>query len=218
VQESASLVNFGIDLMKRASTSFSSSARNAAALFRTGLQISLLAMRPLRPKNFQSLQLGRHLVKRGEEWWISIDRSEVKNRQSIDVPFPPILVEYLELYLVKFRPALAGGDMYLWISLRRRPQSARSIAHYIGRHTRKRYGRALNPHLFRDCAATSVAIHDSRSVGIIAPLLGHVGDKTARRHYNQARCLDASRRQAAAISTLRSQILRRRRSDRKRGA
>jgi integrase len=219
-QESASLVSFGIELMDRASAGASAPAWTAATLFRTGLQISLLAMRPLRPKNFQSLQLGLHLIKRGDVWWMSIDKSEIKNRQSVDVPFPTDLVEYLELYLAKFRPVLAGEDLrggHLWISLRRRPQSAKSIAHNIGRHTRERYGRALNPHLFRDCAATSVAIHDSRNVGIIAPLLGHVGDKTARRHYNQARCLDASRRQAAAVLTLRSQLIRRPRSYRKRG-
>ena len=59
--------------------------------------------------------------------------------------------------------------------------------------TRAGLGRAINPHLFRDCATTSVAIDDPKHVGIASRLLGHRTHATTERYYNQARTIEASR-------------------------
>lgn len=210
LQDAASLVDFGVEVMQEAVDAAALRSEIALARqFRNGLQIALLALRPLRIKNFRALRLGQHLLKRGSEWWISIDGTEVKNRQPIDVPFPPMIVKYLEAYLAKYRSALAGGELCdgsLWISGRKQPQSSKSIAFNIGRHTKARFGQPLSPHLFRDSAATSIAIHDPENVGIIAAILGHTNLATAQRHYNQAKCIDAGRRQAATISAMRSKL------------
>ena len=53
-------------------------------------------------------------------------------------------------------------------------------------------GRAINPHLFRDCAATSIAIDDPGHVGIACRLLGHRAASTTERYYNHARGVEAS--------------------------
>ncbi len=53
--------------------------------------------------------------------------------------------------------------------------------------------RPINPHLFRDCAATSIAIDDPVHVGIAARVLGHRTGSTTERFYNQARSIEASR-------------------------
>jgi integrase/recombinase XerD len=52
--------------------------------------------------------------------------------------------------------------------------------------TREGLGHAVNPHLFRDRAATSVVIHDPAHVGI-SRLPGHRSGSIPERYYNQAR-------------------------------
>jgi integrase/recombinase XerD len=71
--------------------------------------------------------------------------------------------------------------------------SANGIYNRITRLTLKNLGRSVNPHLFRDCAATSLAIEDPRHVRIAANLLGHRRFRTTERFYNQANNIEASR-------------------------
>jgi hypothetical protein len=52
--------------------------------------------------------------------------------------------------------------------------------------TREGLGHAINPHLFRDCAAPSVVIHDPAHVGIAYRLPGHRRGSTTERYYHQA--------------------------------
>jgi integrase len=49
----------------------------------------------------------------------------------------------------------------------------------------------MNPHLFRDAAATTLAIHDPQHVRIAAPLLGHRTFATTERYYQQATAMEA---------------------------
>jgi hypothetical protein len=67
-------------------------------------------------------------------------------------------------------------------------------------------GRAINPHLFRDCVATSIAIEDPRHIGIAWRLLGHRTPSTTEMYYNQARSVEASRRLQGYLLSLRSRI------------
>jgi integrase len=59
--------------------------------------------------------------------------------------------------------------------------------------TNDHFGIAINPHLFRDAAATTLAIADPAHVRIAAPLLGHRTFATTERHYRQARAFEAHR-------------------------
>jgi integrase/recombinase XerD len=59
--------------------------------------------------------------------------------------------------------------------------------------THEGLGQAINPHLFRDAAATSIAIDDPAHIGIASRLLGHRSGSTTERYYNQARSVEASR-------------------------
>jgi integrase len=69
----------------------------------------------------------------------------------------------------------------------------------IRRHTQKAFGAAINPHLFRDAAATTLAIADPAHVRVAAPLLGHRTFTTTERFYQQARSFDAHRAYVDAI-------------------
>jgi integrase/recombinase XerD len=59
--------------------------------------------------------------------------------------------------------------------------------------TKQHFGVALNPHLFRDAAATTLAIADPAHVRLAAPLLGHRTFTTTERYYQQARAQEAHR-------------------------
>ena len=57
--------------------------------------------------------------------------------------------------------------------------------------TKDQFGVAMNPHLFRDAAATTMAIADPANVRLAAPLLGHRTFTTTEKYYRQARAQDA---------------------------
>jgi integrase/recombinase XerD len=147
------------------------------------------------------LALGRKLVFRGTHWWIEFLPPDTKTREPIEVPWPEPLVAPLEAYLARHRGVLAqlrGGSMRsvgdaLWISRHGLPLSKEMIYGCIRNRTFKDLGRAINPHLFRDCVATSIAIEDPRHVHIASCLLGHRKISTAEQYYNQARAIEASR-------------------------
>ena len=74
-----------------------------------------------------------------------------------------------------------------------------TIYNSIRMHTEKAFGRAVNPHLFRDAAATTLAIADPAHVRIAAPLLGHRTFTTTERYYQQAQSFDAHRAYVDAL-------------------
>jgi integrase/recombinase XerD len=69
----------------------------------------------------------------------------------------------------------------------------------VCKRTRDAFGVAVNPHLFRDAAATTLAIADPGNVRVAAPLLGHRTFATTERYYQQAKSLQAHRQYIAAL-------------------
>jgi hypothetical protein len=107
----------------------------------------------------------------------------------------------MKLYLARHRHVLANmrgesprpvGDA-LWVSSKGSPMTSKGIYWCITKRTREAFGHSISPHLFRDCAATSIAIDDPRHVGIAAPLLGHRSASTTEKYYNQAGSIEAAR-------------------------
>jgi integrase/recombinase XerD len=203
------LFDLGVGLMTDAERENSAGTR--AAAFRDGLMIALLAARPLRLRNLAGLDLDRTLVSRGSQWWIEFSPSETKTEELIELPWPEILVTPLETYLGHHRGVLAqmrGGSTpsvggALWISGHGSPMNRQTIYNRITARTLEVFGRAINPHLFRDCAATSIAIDDPDHVRVASPLLGHRTLSTTERYYNQARSIEASRLMQHILLSLR---------------
>ena len=77
--------------------------------------------------------------------------------------------------------------------------SAMQIYNRIRKHTREAFGSAINPHLFRDAAATTLAIADPENIRVAAPLLGHRTFTTTERYYQQAKSFEAHRQYIAAL-------------------
>jgi len=70
----AKLIRFGIELMTSADEPKSGTALQRAIRFRDGLIIAVLAARPLRRGNFTAIEIGRHLVREGERFWLRFRR------------------------------------------------------------------------------------------------------------------------------------------------
>jgi integrase len=104
-----------------------------------------------------------------------------------------------------------GGQPRYGLQLPRK--RLRSIPQRVSPHslwyerTRAAFGRPINPHLFRDAAATTTAIHDPLHVRLVAPLLGHRTFSTTERHYMHAQSLEAHREFVATLTQLRQQLL-----------
>ena len=160
------------------------------------------------------IRCGKHLVQRHGSWWLLFSADETKTKKPLECPFPAELVEALDRYLGVYRPILLtqGGQQSpapidaLWVSRDGTALGIGTIAHHIKRHTRAEFGAAINPHLFRDGAATAIAIADPEHVGTIATVLGHSTLATSERHYNQARGIEAGRRYHDTIEQLRNRV------------
>ncbi|WP_460452371.1 tyrosine-type recombinase/integrase [Alsobacter sp. SYSU BS001988] len=177
-----------------------------AVLFRDGLIITFLALRPLRRKNLAGLTLGRSLLKTGEGWLVSIPSEETKNGDPIEAPWPEVLREPLDQYLAVHRPVLVAlknrrsapvGDA-LWVSRHSSPMTQMAIYWQVRDRTTEALGKAVNPHLFRDAAAT-LAVLDPERVRSASALLGHRTSATTERFYQQAQSLQAHRRFVAVV-------------------
>src|SRR5262249_20676438 len=90
-------------------------------------------------------------------------------------------------------------DNALWVSSHGSPMTEMAICDRIRRHTQLAFGAAINPHLFRDTAATTLAIPAPAHVRVAAPRLRQRTFTTTERFYQQAKSFDAQRVYVNAI-------------------
>jgi integrase len=204
------LLQLGQALMDEAATT--RGAYFAAARYRDGLMVALLALLPLRRRNLMQLRLGKELRQRAGRWVIAIPGEQVKNHQPIAMPLPDALAPALEGYLARHRPVLlARGSAQasntltsaLWLNTGGTPLADAQAWKIITTHTRQRLGVAVNPHLFRDCAASFLGDVDPEQVRLAAPLLGHASFATTERHYILANARQALRQHQEALEARR---------------
>ena len=220
------LAALGERLMEEAETAPDWSARRQAVLFRDGLIIALLAYRPLRLKNLAMMRLGRHLTKVSGCWQILFAADETKSRVPYEAMVPWALRPGLERYLEVHRPVLMRGERAdgrahdppinprldaVWVSEVGTQLEASALGRRIVDRTRDAFGRSVSPHMFRDCAATSIAVDNPKHIGDASLVLGHAGHTMTEKHYNHARSLEASRRHAEGLARLRKALNVRRR-------
>ncbi len=215
------LLALGIELITTADDPESGTRLQRACRYRDGLMIALLAARPLRRCNFAAIALNRHLIREGDAYWLRFEGSETKTGEAIEATFPQVLVPRLETYLSEHRPSLLSRDGQwkrvarpsgqpdhgLWISARGFAMSEMAIYLRICAATGARFEKVINPHLFRDSAATSIAIEDPEHV-LIVRVPGHSSLQTAERYYTHAKTLEASRRYQRHILELRRNLRR----------
>jgi integrase len=174
----------------------------------------LLSLRPLRPKNLAALTLDQHLEKIGDTWVVHIAPEETKTATPLEFPWPELLVPALQAWLGRWRPVLCSrtgrwardAGKALWISCDGSRMTKRGIYERVARVTHDAFGVAINPHLFRDIAATTIAYADPERVRIAAQLLGHRRFATTEHYYLQVSMVAANRRRQASLLRLRHRL------------
>ncbi|MEQ8397560.1 hypothetical protein [Thalassobaculum sp.] len=207
---SADLYQYGQELMDQAAKRVDAPVHGALQ-YRNGLIISFLAAHPIRRGNLSNLVLGQTIVRRGSRYRFSFEPSATKSRRVLEQTLIEDLTERFDVYLATVRPrlrdrAIGPDSRSLWIGMDGTTLDAGGLYAVIQLWTGRRYARALYPHLFRDCASTSVAIEDPEHIGIAKSVLGHTTLATSQKHYNMANGLSASRRFGASIAALKRRL------------
>jgi integrase len=97
---------------------------------------------------------------------------------------------------------VAAGQR-LWVTGDGTPCTAAALQKLLEKRTRARFERVINTHLFRDCAATSIATDDPEHVMVAARLLGHAMLRTTERHYVAADTRAALERHHGLVRAIR---------------
>jgi integrase/recombinase XerD len=176
-----------------------------AVRFRDGMMIALVAFIPIRPKNLAALEIGRHLVREGDGWFVIIPCEETKTRTPIEFAIPELLESYLAIYLDIVRPRLLRHPTCsaLWVNARGEALAYAAIGDAICRHSMSRLGFRITPHDARDAAATTWALLAPDRIGVARDLLGHSDLRTTIKHYNRAKGIEASRAYSQVIAGIR---------------
>jgi len=203
-----SLYQAGIRLMDQAEKVRPYRPLHDSVHFRDGLMIAFLAATLVRLRNFSGIRIGRHLIRLPEGYLLFIPAEEVKNKLPIETLLPDELTPYIYRYLDHHRPRLLPNRLsdLLWISAEGQVMAAHNVGMRITRVTKRLLGVAISPHLFRHCAATSIATDSPRMARMTRALLVHTSNATGEKHYNRANMLDAGRRHAAVLADLRTSL------------
>jgi len=201
------LLRLGFALMATGRRDLDIGLRHGARIFRDGLMICALVMRPVRRRNFAELEIGRTLIV--EPGNICAAFRKTKTGVPIEFAYPEFLQAEFAFYLTKARPVLlscaaVSDSAMLWIGRCGRPMDRNQVGRRIGAVTKRHLGRRVSPHLFRDCVATHIAIFDSTHIGIVKEILGHKTLAASEKHYNHADSFHAASRMRDLVARMRT--------------
>jgi integrase/recombinase XerD len=203
---SRQLLDLGQQLMDETALTRGTRIRMADAVrYRDGLIIALLAFMPLRRKNLAALEIDRHLIQEGKDWFVIIPAEETKTSVSIEFHVHEFLHPYLAAYLDVVRPRMLrdATRKALWVSPKGGALSYSAFWDIITRNTESRLGIHVAPHDVRDAAATTWALEAPDQIRVASDLLGHGDQRTTTKHYNRAKGIGVSRGHAAVIAAMR---------------
>lgn len=183
--------------MAEAEGSTALSVLGKARRFRDGLMVAMLAIHPIRLKNFASFEIGRNLVSINGAWWITLSSAETKENRPDERRIDETIAPALGKYLSKYRPALArkdGQSRALWLSSNTgQPMTYHAVAAAVERTTRATVGVGISPHMFRTSAASSAAVYADHNPHLGSALLHHRDKRVTEEHYNRASSLSAAK-------------------------
>jgi integrase len=190
------LVEAGLTLSVEA-LEFPKSDVASAVGVRNGLMIALLALCPIRAKNFAALEIGTTFKMVHGRWWIDLPAIATKNRRPDKRRVPEGLNRYIEIYLTQARPVLlrsGSATNALWISSKTsRPISRVGFCNLISKITLETLGVSVSPHLCRTAAASTAATYGGNTPHLASALLNHTDPRITEEHYNRASSISASK-------------------------
>jgi hypothetical protein len=156
------IVKAGLEMIEVAEASAKMPLDRAVGV-RNGLIMALLALHPIRIKNFAALRIGDTFVKVGHRWWLHTPSQDTKTGGIDERKAPAFMTERVNNYIEGHRRLLCRGrteDRGLWIAA----TTARSFAvgdlgNLISKVARRSLGTAVSPHLFRAAGASTAAIY-----------------------------------------------------------
>lgn len=179
----------------------------SASRFRDAMSVAFLIWSPIRLSNLQSLTIGETITFAGNLWRCSFAAHQMKDKTPLNFYLPQD-EEYralMQLYLRRYRqkllrkpelpidaPLPSGGP--LWVSTRAEAMSGQSLYYGCKRCTKATLGSAINPHLFRDCAASALTVDKPEYVLAAARILNHNQLSTTLTHYEHASMIQAASR------------------------
>ena len=190
------LVEAGLTLIHEAEISRNLTQLARATQVRNGLMVALLALCPIRRKNFASLEIGRSFQKVRGKWWILLSASETKENRPDERPVDELLTPVIDRYLDQHRRVLARTNNQpsaLWLSSSNgMPMMGASVRGVISATTLATVGVDVSPHLFRTSAASTAAILGGENPYLGSALLHHTDSRVTNEHYNRASSLSAA--------------------------
>src|SRR5262249_14458769 len=192
----------GLDLISRGETDIHLTDLARARLVRNGLMIALLALCPIRLRNFAALRIGGQTRRIGDTWSIVLEGAETKSGRPDERPVAEILTAPIDRWLGCWHPLfLEPGDAF-WPSTKGGRLAYTYVGQIITETTLRELGVAVSPHLFRNCAVYTVATVAGDRMGIASALLDHIEERTTQTHYNKGASHCAVRRYHQVLNEL----------------
>jgi integrase/recombinase XerD len=175
--------------------------------YRDGLMIAFLALCPVRLDNLAQMRIGEHLRFAGKRVGVAFTAREMKGGRALEFDWPDELRPALTLYLNRVHPMLCDLPQIgapLWPSLHRRKRQMGASGMYtrILQVTAKHLGCSINPHMFRDAAATFIAETIPERALLAAGVLQHRNLQITRNHYIRGQQHRMLHRYQSAIDAL----------------
>ena len=154
--------------------------------YRDGLLVAVAAARGLRLADLAALRVGQELRREPDGWLFHLRTS--KTGAVISGRMPAWLSAALDRYLAVYRVELLGQHTSdaLWVNWNGTALKPRAVSQTFTRRVARHYGVTVGPHVVRDAAATTVAVHAPEAMEVVPSLLGHRHRDTMLRHYNLA--------------------------------
>jgi integrase len=200
------LVAAGLTLVAEAQE-FATTDLARARRVRNGLMIALLALCPIRLKNFAALEIGQTFKEVHGRWWIALPGHMTKSGRPDERPVPARLNRYIDVYLNQSRPVLLGSrppTNALWVSSTTGGRlTTKNLGTLTSKITFETLGVDVSPHLFRTAAASTAAAYGGNTPHLASALLNHTDPRVTEEHYNRASTMSAAAAYARIISGLR---------------
>ena len=202
------LVEAGLTLIREAEMFGKTSFARAVGV-RNGLLIALLALHPIRIKNFAALTIADTFINIDGRWWLHIPSDDTKSYRVDERQVPEFITDVVDGYVKTHRPVLCRGDaeqLALWVSSTTGGRlTTKNLGTLISKITRETIGVDVSPHLFRTAAASTAAIYGGNHPHLASAVLTHRDPRVTEEHYNLAMGLGAGEEYASITQLYRQQ-------------
>ena len=188
------LVEAGLTLIREAEM-FGKTAMVRAVGVRNGLLIALLALHPIRIKNFAALTIADTFINIDGRWWLHVPSEDTKSHRVDERQIPEFITGAVNSYVKTHRAVLCRGDAEraeLWISSTTgRQLTTKNLGTLISKLTHETVGIDVSPHLFRTAGASTAAVYGGNHPHLASALLNHRDPRVTEEHYNHATTFSA---------------------------